>query len=271
LTANVEEQRAAIRRWVGWIAVATLCIAALTAIAAILQGELDDEDARVIGASLGFGVFSALAAPGATLRLRARDSLRTLGVVVLVLAAVSYVLLLVGLFGAEDDEDVWRLFGAFALGSFCASHAALVIGAFRDTDSGATRLIAIASIALSAIDSGIGILACGGAFDEIDDPEGLVRFAGVVVVLLLLTTALPPILRRFQVKPESRPAAPPAAAAQMQAPPSRADARVPAPFATEVIATVDRIAALNADPGNNAPQIRRECERLRELARTYSA
>ena len=41
-------------------------------------------------------------------------------------------------------------------------------------------------------------------------------------------------------------------------------------LATEVRAAADRIEALNADPGNRAPDIRRECERLRGLARSYS-
>jgi hypothetical protein len=259
LTATVEEQRATIRRWLGWTIVATLCIAALTAIVAILQGDLDEDDARVIAASLGFGVFSALGAPGATLRLRASEGLRMFGLATLLLAAASYLLLLAALFtGNADDEDTWRLFGIVALCSFAASHASLVVGALRGTDSAAVRVIAMTSIVLSVLDSGIGILAIGGAFDDVDDLDGLVRFTAVVVVLLLLTTVLPPIMRRVQAKPAAA------------APPPPPAAQSPGPLATEVIAAVNRIEALNADPGNNAPQIRRECERLRELARGYS-
>jgi hypothetical protein len=37
-----------------------------------------------------------------------------------------------------------------------------------------------------------------------------------------------------------------------------------------VIAAADRLDALNADPGNRAPEIRRELQRLRELARSHS-
>jgi FtsH-binding integral membrane protein len=264
LNATADRQRAAIRRWLGWILVATLCIAALTAIVAILEGELSEDDARVIGASLGFGIFSALAAPGATLRLRASERLRAVGLVTLLLAAASYVLLLAALFTGNDDEDTWRLFGIFGLGSLFASHASLVVGAMRDTDSVAVLAIAIGSIVLSAVDSGIGILAITGAFDDVDDPEGLVRFTAVLVVLMLLTTVLPPIMRRLQAKPAVRSAEPSRAGASAE--PSQG----PGPLAEEVMAAVDRIEALNADPGNNAPMIRRECERLRELARTHS-
>ena len=261
MTGSVEQQRATIRRWVGWTLVATLCIAAFTAIVAILGGEFDEDDWRVIGASLGFGVFSALGASGASLRLRASENLRALGLVTLLLAAASYVLLLAGLFVGDDDEGTWRMFGIFALGALSASHACVVVGAMRDTDTAAVRSIAIASIALSIVDSGIGILAVAGTFDNMDDVEGFVRFVGVLVVLLLLTTVLPPIMRRLQTTPPTRPAVSAQAAEPSQA---------PAPLATEVIAVVDRIEALNADPGNNAPLIRRECERLRELARSYS-
>jgi hypothetical protein len=37
-----------------------------------------------------------------------------------------------------------------------------------------------------------------------------------------------------------------------------------------LLAAADRIEALNGDPGNRAPDIRRECERLRELVRSHS-
>jgi hypothetical protein len=255
VTDSAEQQRATIRRWVGWTLVVTLCIAAFTAIVAILSGEFDEDDWRVIGASLGFGVFSALGASGASLRLRASERLRALGLATLLLAAASYVVLLAALFVGDDDEGSWQLFGILSLGAFSASHACVVVGAMRDTDGAAVRSIAITSIVLSVVDSGIGILAIAGTFENMDDPEAFVRFVAVLVVLLLLTTALPPIMRRLQTQPAATPAEP---------------SQAPAPLATEVIAVVDRIEALNADPGNNAPLIRRECERLRELARGYS-
>jgi hypothetical protein len=37
-----------------------------------------------------------------------------------------------------------------------------------------------------------------------------------------------------------------------------------------VLATADRIDALNGDPGNRASEISREVARLRELVRAYS-
>jgi len=40
-------------------------------------------------------------------------------------------------------------------------------------------------------------------------------------------------------------------------------------FASAVLRIVDKIDALNGDPGNRAPQIRAELERLRGLARSF--
>jgi hypothetical protein len=69
----------------------------------------------------------------------------------------------------------------------------------------------------------------------------------------VLTTALAPILRRLE-RPATTPPRP---------------AEAPRGLAAEVAAAADRIDALNGDPGNRASDIRRECERLRELARSH--
>jgi hypothetical protein len=281
--ATADEQRAAIRRTVGWILVGALCVAALTAIVAIVSGDFDDDDWRVIATSFAFGIYSALGAAGATLRLRASENLRTLGLATMLLCATGFVLLMPALWIDEDHEELWRFWGFATLGAFACSHASLMAGGFRDGDGPAVRYLGIASIALASLDSGIGMLAIAEAFDDVD--EGFAQLVGVLVVLMVLTTALTPIVRRLQraeprvdaraagVAPRaSERAAAPRASEGAIPPPAgeRAAAPPPAPLAAEVIAAADRIEALNADPGNRAPEIRREVQRLRELARTYS-
>jgi hypothetical protein len=261
------DQRAAIRSALSWALVAALCVAALTAIGAILTGDFDDTDGRVLATSLGFAVFSATAATGASLRFRDSESLRTLGLAAMALSAASFLLLLVALWG-DLDSDKWRWFGSAALAALASSHASLVAGALRGTDSSAVQGLSKASIALGLVDSFFGILAVSGALKDVD--EGFGELMAVLVILLLLTTALPPILRRLQ-RPVTA-AAPPASATSttgQAATPSRRSS-TPLPLAVEVLAAADRIDALNGDPGNRAPEIRRECERLRELARAYS-
>jgi hypothetical protein len=230
--------------------VAALCVAALTAIAAVVTGGFDDTDGRVIGSSLGFAVFSATAASGASLRFRQSPGLRALGLATIVLSLASFLLLLAVLW-TDGDDPVLRWFGSVGLATLACSHASLVSAAFRPTDSRTIRGLGRCSIALAALDASFGILATSGALDNVD--EGFGELVAVLVILLLLTTALPPILRRLQ-----RPAG--AAGPGAAAPAST--------LVDELLAVADRIDALNAAPGDNSPQIQRECERLRELARS---
>lgn len=142
------------------------------------------------------------------------------------------------------DDTAWRWFGALALAALAASHASLVAGARRAADGAAIVTLARASIVLALVDAGAGIAVISGAVGEVDSGYG--QLLAVLVILLLLSTALPPILRRMQ----------PATAAAI-APPTLAD---------QVLAAADRIEAL--DP--SAPELRRECERLRALARAHA-
>jgi peptidoglycan/LPS O-acetylase OafA/YrhL len=227
-----------IRRTVGWTLVIALCVAALTAIGAILNGDFDDTDARVIALSLGFGVYTALGASGATLRLREQQNLQTLGLATMVLAVVAFVLLPLALWN-DDADGVWERWGCVSLAALAASHASLVIGASRPSDGGGIKLLCTTSIVLASIEALIGILAIAGAVEEVGD--GSAQVLAVMVILTILSTVLPPIRRRMGPPPE------PAS---------------PDPLARELLAAADRIEALNGDPG-----IARECERLRRLAR----
>lgn len=270
------DQRASVRRALSWATVAALCVAALTAIAAILGGDFDDTDVRVIATSIAFAVFSATAASGASLRFRDSEGLRTLGLTSMALSAVAFVLLLVALW-TDGNDTAWRWSGCAALAALACSHASLVSGALRDTDSPTVHGLATVSIALAAVDAFSGILAISGAVDEIE--AGFGELLAVLVILLFLTTGLTPILRRLQ-----RPAVTAAALGAIavaktptrgatdagRAGASASDHSPLAHLATDVLAAADRIEALNADPGNRTPEIRRECARLRDLARAHA-
>ncbi len=266
-SASDGDQRAAVKRTLSWALVGALCVAAITAIGAILTGDFDETDARVIGTSLGFAVFSATGASGATLRARESENLRTLGLATMALSAVAF-FLLVGAVWSDGSEDVWRWFGSVGLAALACSHVSLVSGALRNTDRPSIRLLSVTSITLGLADAFFGILAVSGAVEEVEDGFGQVM--AVLVILLLLTTALPPILRRLQRTALA--SAPRAPATSPTLNPSTSSQRAPAPLplATEVLATADRIQALNGREGSQSAEITRECERLRELARSYS-
>ena len=150
-------QRASVRRALSWALVGALCVAAITAIAAITTGDFDDTDWRVIGTSLGFAIFSATAASGASLRFRGSESLRILGSATMALSAVAFVLLLVAVWN-DGADDAWRWFGSAGLAALACSHLSLVSGALRGTDSAAVRSLSTASMGLGVIDAFFGIL-----------------------------------------------------------------------------------------------------------------
>ena len=257
---------ASTKRMLGWALVAALTVAAVTASAAPLEGDFDDTELRVIATSLGFAVFSATAAAGATVRMRAAERLQDLGLVTVVTSSAAFLLLGAALWIDWDAEPLWRAWGCTGLAALASSHACVVSAARRSTDTGLIDAIASVSIATAVGDAFLLGLAVAGVVDDID--EGMAQFMGVLVIVLLLTSVLPPIMRRLEPAPAS--------AQRVPSPPARETASAPraerasAALAAEVLAAADRIQELNADAGNRAPEIRRECERLRQLARSYA-
>ena len=240
-----ESHRPTIRRLLGWTLVACLCFAAVVAIVALLSGSFDDTDWRLIGTSLSFAVYSALAASGAALRVKEHPAALPLGVATAAAAAIGFVLVLAVLWLDDPGEGVVRTWGVVTIAALACSHAAIVLRGTRSTDTRVVSWIVVGSIGLAAIDATVGGLAAAGAV-EVDEDDPGARWMAVTVVLLLLTTGLPPILRRLGGTTELRPQA-------WGGGESLADA---------VIAAADRIERLD-DPA----AVRAECRRLRELAR----
>lgn len=247
-----DARRESIRRAAGQALVAGLTIAALTAVVALMSGGFDDTEVRVILTSIGFAISSSTAASGAAQRLRASRSLRTLGTVTMLLSGLAFVLLAVGLWTNDwGSEEVWRAFGITAVLAVAGSHACVVLGARRPSDSDAVNALVFASLALAAFDTLAGVGAISGLTEEVSGD--MASLLAATLVLLVLTSVLPPLLRRIERASEGAPAT------AMQR------------FAGEVEAAAERIDELNRGPSNRAPEIRREVERLRNLARSFQA
>ena len=229
--------------------VASLCFAALVASVALLSGSFDDTDWRLIGTSLSFAVFSALAGSGVAVRVKEHPAARPLGIATIGAAAAGYVLLLVLIWVDGVGEAVWRAWGIATIGALAGSHASLVLRSTRSDDTQAVGTLVAASIALGAIDAVAGSLAVAGVI-EADDDDPSVRLMAVTVVLLLLTTALPPLLRRLRASQPAAPAWPAPRGGTLER------------LAREVVEATERIERLD-DPA----AVRTECRRLRDLAR----
>src|SRR5215212_8035924 len=101
-------------RIAGWVVVASLVIAALVAIGSILGGGFSSGDGKAIATSIGFGVFTATGSAGAALRSRDPERLALLSLGTIVVSAVSFLFLLIALWG-DDNESVVRWFATTAV------------------------------------------------------------------------------------------------------------------------------------------------------------
>jgi len=250
----MNQQSGAIRRFAGWSLVVGLSVAAAAAALALLTGSFDYTELRVVLTSIGFAIASAAGSAGATARLRPSTGLQVLGTVTLLASAAAFALLLIGLWTNVDqwgDEGFWRAFGCIAVLGIAGSHACVMLVAVRHGDSDLVRLLTFSAIGFAAFDSVAVILPLAELVDDVD--EGWARISGTALVLLVLTSILPPILRRLQPAPRPAPAA------------NGSDDFL----ASAVVQIADRIELLNSDPGNRAPEIRAEVNRLRNLAQSY--
>ena len=250
-------QMGELRRLAGWALVGGLCLAAATAILALVSGSFDDTDVRVILTSLGFSLFSATAAAGSALRLVGRGLERDLGVATVAVSAVAYVLALGLIWIDPDGNGLWRVFGAAGVVALCGSHASLVLKGRRAADGPALTALVGVSLATSVIDTLLALVPIAGLYEDVSETH--LRIVAVLVVVLLLTSVLPPIVRRLR-----GPAAPPAPADPFGRTFRRARTPVES-IVAELHAAADRLEA-----STDVRALRRESERLRELARSFT-
>jgi hypothetical protein len=240
-----------LRRLVFRALVAGLCASALVAVVALLTGSFDDTHWRVIGSSLGFSIFTSTAAAGAALRTRSHAGLRALGTATVVASLSALVLLIAALWIDESDgEWLWRGFGVTGLAALWTSHASLMLGALRPSDSPLVRSLSQISAFTLGIETAVGVCAVLGVITEVG--EVAPRVLAALIVVTVLTTALAPLLRRMQST-----AAPSHAATAV----GRASE-----FAAEVAESAGRLAAMDLPASARA-----EVDHLRRLARDAGA
>lgn len=226
-----------------------LSVAAAIAIVAILTHSFDQTDARLIGTSLGFSVFSALGAAGAP--PRHQPKLAPLGVLTTGAAGLAFVLLEIAIWDQSTDW-AWRAFGALAVLTLAASHSSLVLSAQRASDSPAITNLTVISVLTASVDAILALIAIVGLVHHISSSE--TRLAAVLVISMLLTTALPPILRRAKPSTNS-----PGARLLVTTPTSVGGK-------AELREVANRLERLAPRTGDLASEILTEVLRLRELA-----
>ena len=180
--------------------IAGLCVAAVAAIVALLQGDFGDTHARIVGTSLGFSFFCGLGAAGDALRTQARGALATAGAVASGLAAFAFALLTLAIWFDDSDSEFLGARGA----SSPSPRSGLRTGhsscgpAARPTRPPCGRSRSSRSSPRRS--------TCSSATSP---PPASTRTSatrsrailGVVLVITVLTTALPPIMRRLAGTP----------------------------------------------------------------------
>lgn len=245
------------RRLAGWALVAGLCLAALVAVFALVTGNFDDTDWRIIASSLAFSLFTAIGAAGESLRRAGAGAWLVVGTATALLAGAAFVLLLAAIWIDDDADWLWRIWGCCALGSLAGSHASIVRRGARPDDDGLIRALMVISIVTATIDTTAGLLAISGAIDEVN--EG-VQVLAVIGIAMLLSTALPPILRRLRA-PAERPAGHPAFGSPARAAPGSMQH-----LTAELEAIAQRLEQIDT-----SPEVRTEAANLRRLARERQA
>ena len=230
--------------------IAGLCVAAATAIAALVTGEFDDTHWRVIATSLGFSLFSAFGASGDALRRQTADWRVTLGKATAGAALTGFVLLVLAVWFGDDSETLWRAFGVAGLLALSGSHASLVLRAHRRDDTGLVSALVWTSIVTSVFDTVVGDVAIIGTVDDVSD--GFVRLVAVVLVIMVLSTVLAPLARKVAGTPVR---------VETDAFGGRPAALTLAGLADEVAAAASRL-----DAARTAADAHREAAALRELA-----
>jgi hypothetical protein len=234
-----------LRRVLLRILIGTLSLVALVLIAALVTGDLDETDAKVIGTSLLFAAASTLSASGVAVRARDEGWAWPLGTTAIATSLAAFGLVTVGIWLDPQEEGFWRLTGCVGIVALETAHASFVLAGRRPRDTGAVRVITHVAVATAAIGGAGAVLGVTGVIDEPGD--GAVELFGVILVVQLLCTVLPGLLRRLAGAPRERPLLAPADPVER--------------LVAEVAAATARIEHLAPDP-----RVRAECERLRRAA-----
>lgn len=193
--------KSSLKRWFIIGIVLSLVGSALLGIAALLQGNFDGTDWKVLLTTLIVGIFSLTSL--ASLRSIESDSrelrlFSTLGIVTSLLAALCMACLIWSsdIFGSEM---LWRVSFTLAVLAISIAHASLLVG-FRKRGS-TLNLLSTATLGCIATVAGMLIyLTTASQADQVG--EFFYRLLGVFAILDVLGTIILPILAKFTPNPQ---------------------------------------------------------------------
>lgn len=166
-----------------------LVFTALSAIVAVLLGEFDDFVFKVLASTFTISVASICAMICvAFIEKRQRQQWGLAGIV---LAAVTALLIIAGLWVEIGGKDYWRVIAVLATAAAALAHTFLLLMPDLDADHRWIQRVSIGSIAILASQIILAVVA------EIDD-EGYYRLLVIVSIIVVLETLMVPILMKLR-------------------------------------------------------------------------
>ena len=184
-------ENADLRRLLLVATVTALCGTALIAIVALLAGDFDDTELRILATTGGFGLASLIATRGTALLDQGRE--RTLAHTVILLAALAFVAELWVIWLDTDSEAAWKSYVCVIVAAGAFGQIAGMVARRRATDPPSVGALVWAAGTLAAI---LALMTWYAALTEVDE-LGYYQLFGVVAVLNVLALLLQPAVRRF--------------------------------------------------------------------------
>jgi hypothetical protein len=171
--------------------VTALCATALIAITALVLGDFDDTQLRILATTGGFGLISLIATRGTALLEQRRHE--TLGQAVLVLSALAFLIELWVIWVDTDSDAGWKSLVCAIAAAGATGQIAGTLARTRTTDPGSVSALVLLSGAGAVI---LGLMASFAALAEVDEAAYYQLF-GAVAILNILALVLQPVLRRL--------------------------------------------------------------------------
>jgi hypothetical protein len=185
-----------VRRILLFAVVGALSLTALIAILALLAGNFDETEGKILATTGGFALASLFAMRGTILLDQGRH--RVLGWTVVVLSGIAFLLeLKVVWIDSGDSEVAWKALAITAGFAGALGQIATSLARRRPTDPPAVRPLGWAAGACALTVEGMIAIA---AIDEVGDAD-FYQLLGAVFVLDVFLVALEAVVRRLGARP----------------------------------------------------------------------
>ena len=182
---------------IGWkrrllvAALVSLTATAALAIATLLFGDFGETEGRILATTFSISLLSVVTLPGALL-LEDRVA-RPLAVASLGAAVAAFVVALALIWGADDSETLWRVFGTATAITVALAQVAAMTRRRRGDDDSTVALVFVAATATIAIVAAMAVFAI---WNE-PDSEWYYRILAALAVLDVFLVLVQSLLRRL--------------------------------------------------------------------------